>query len=207
MQRLNIAKDTDTAYFLFPTTAIAQDCARHVVKDNQSVAVDIVHFRKPDGGGNAETVKVLDLASFAMAIIPKEAKGSAMMFWINVGGGLTTRHAMFSKDYTCYLEVESSNKKFLIEPPRSIDSRLPTPSWIGDIASTSMHVKSTIAKLSTSENAAQPQVNADDVILYPTGMNAIYHASEALASLATTSTVVAFGYVTYSTKSALYSDT
>ncbi|OKL58007.1 hypothetical protein UA08_06693 [Talaromyces atroroseus] len=179
LERLNLTKDTDIAYLLFPTEAIAQDCAWHIAKDHQSVAIDIV----------------LDLASFAMAIFPKEAKGSAMMFWINAGGGLTTRHAMFSKDYLCYLEGEYSNKKSHIQSPKPIDSALSMPSWINGIASTSVNVKSTIAKLSTPEDAAQPPVTADDVILYPTGMNAIYNASEALASLAKTSTVVAFGWI------------
>ncbi|QGA16782.1 hypothetical protein EYB26_004452 [Talaromyces marneffei] len=195
LQRLNIAKDTDISCLLFPTVAAAQSCVRHIAKDHGSLTVDIAHFRKPDDIFTTETGRVLDLASFAMAIFPKEAKGSAMMFWVNVGGGLTTRHAMFSKGYIYYLEAEHSNKKSNPQPPKSIDLPLSTVSWMNSTASTSMCVKSRIAKLSTPENATLPQVTADDVTLYPTGMNAIYHASEALASVATTSTVVAFGWI------------
>lgn len=81
-----------------PHRGVAQDCASHIAKDHPSVAVDIVYFERPRGGCNAEAANVLDFASFAMAIFAKEAKGSAMMFWINVGGGITTRHATFSKE-------------------------------------------------------------------------------------------------------------
>ncbi|KAH6613825.1 pyridoxal phosphate-dependent transferase [Boeremia exigua] len=58
-----------------------------------------------------------------------------------------------------------------------------------------MRVKSTVAALSPSENSSLPVVTADNVTLYPTGMSAIYYASLALQTVATTSTVVAFGWL------------
>ncbi|KAI1663431.1 Cystathionine gamma-synthase [Pyrenophora tritici-repentis] len=129
-----------------------------------------------------------------MAVFPSEAKHPAMMFWVNVGGGLTTRHAVFAKNYIDYLEATSSNQKTKIQPPRPMTT-LSTPTWIHDIVPTAMHVKSTVARLSTSDNSSLPVITADHVNLYPTGMSAIYHASQALRAVATTSTVVAFGWI------------
>lgn len=191
LEKLNIAPNGDTACLLFPTTTFAQDCAEHIAKEKPDVHVDIVQFQSPENC-RGSAAQVLNIASFAMAMFPREAKQPAMVFWMNAGGGLTTRHAIFAKDYIDYLEATSSNQKTKIQPPQPITT-LPTPAWVRDIAPTAMHVKSTIANLSTSENFSLPVITADDVTLYPTGMSAIYHASQALQEVATTSTVVAFG--------------
>jgi hypothetical protein len=180
---------------LFPTATFARDCARHIAKEKPNVLVEVVEFQKPRNY-DGSAAQVLSISSFAVAVFPTEAKWPAMMFWINVGGGLTTRHAIFAKDYIDYLEATSNNRETKFQPlaPKPITT-LMTPPWVRDIIPTAMHVKSTIANLSISESPWVPPITADHVTLYPTGMNAIYHASQALQAVATTSTVVAFGYV------------
>ncbi|CZT02708.1 related to cystathionine beta-lyases/cystathionine gamma-synthases [Rhynchosporium agropyri] len=192
-KKLNIATDGGTACLLFPTVTFARDCAKYIAKEKPDVIIDIVQFKTPRNCARS-AAQILSIASFAIAVFPKEVEFPAMMFWMNVGGGLTTRHAVFAKDYIDYLEPISSNQKTEIQPPQAITT-LPTPSWVHDIALTAMHVKSAIASLSTSENSSLPVITADHVTLYPTGMSAIYHASQALQAVATTSTVVAFGWM------------
>ncbi|KAM3064755.1 hypothetical protein ACMFMF_011750 [Clarireedia jacksonii] len=193
LERLNIATGGDTACLLFPTASFARDCAKHIVKEKPDVIVDIVQFQSPKNCDRS-AAQVLSIASFAIAVFPKEAKLPAMMFWMYVGGGLTTRHAIFAKDYINYLEATSNNQKTKIQAPQPATT-LPTPSWVYDIVPTTMHVKSIIANLSTSESFSLPVITADHVTLYSTGMSAIYHASQALQAVATTSTVVAFGWI------------
>lgn len=190
-ERLTIANDGSMACLLFPTVTFARDCARYIAKEHPEVTVEIVQFRSP-GDRNESVARVLSFAGFAMAVFPNEVKRSAMMFWSYVGGGLTTRHASFAIDYLDYLEATSSNKRIEIVPPKPVSS-LSTPSWVLDVDATAMHVRSTIAKLSTPESPSLPAITAEHVALYPTGMSAITHASEAIQAVAATSTVVAFG--------------
>lgn len=44
-------------------------------------------------------------------------------------------------------------------------------------------LKAFLANLAMSEQPGEPEVNPDDVFLYPNGMNAIYSLSESLSSL------------------------
>lgn len=185
--------DADTACLLFPTEIFARDCAKHIAKENPDAIVGTVQFQPP-AKYDEKAVQVLRIAGFSMTLFPKDVKLSAMMYWMDTGGGMTTRHAVFVKDYMDYLEIVPRHPKTVIQPPK-LFTTLPTPSWIRDIAATARHVQSTIANLSTSENSSLPAITADHVTLYPTGMNAIYHASQALQAVATTSTVVAFGWM------------
>lgn len=136
---------------------------------------------------------------FSAVIFPTTLTKPAMGFWMDSGAGMTTRHADFClANFNCLAsDSDSGDPAFKTPAPAKFPSDVHVLEemqfWYG--AEDMKEVQTRIAQLTTSERTDLKPVEAKDVWLFPTGMNAIFTASEALAalSLSSQSAVVAYG--------------
>lgn len=150
-----------------------------------------VRFFSPDLAASDErTARYLE---FSIVLFPTTLTKQAMGFWMDSGAGMTTRHAEFCLAHVDYLVSDSSDPAFKTPAPAKFpDDLVPETRFqhgLGDMRD----VQSRIAQLTTSERGELQPVKAEDVLVFPTGMNAIFTASEALAALSPQSAVVAYG--------------
>lgn len=117
-------------------------------------------------------------ANFSAAVFPSDLMKEAMGFWRDTGTGLSSRQAIFCLQEFEYLDSDSGNPTLRSPAPRKRNRCQDMETFETD---SMQEVKSSIAKLATSEQPGQPAVSPEDVFLYPSGMKAIYDLSESLA--------------------------
>lgn len=134
-------------------------------------------------------------ANFSAVFMSSKLWKEAMAFWRDTGTGLSTRHAEFCLNELQYLDSDSSNPELCTPASQKRDHRQMPHSLtrIQSAASSVGELKAFLAHLATSERQDEPEVDPDDVFVYPSGMNAIYSLSESLSSLQLKSTVAAYG--------------
>ncbi|GAB1197104.1 hypothetical protein APSETT444_006390 [Aspergillus pseudonomiae] len=183
LRRLQI-NDITISCMVFSSAAAGQQCAT-VLKTlpcENPFAIEVVRFVMPLESNMGDTSA--HWANFTAVLYPSDLLNAAMAFWRDTGSGLSTRHAEFCLEELGYLDSDSAIPAYRTPAPRK-RCRSQTPEslkWMRAAAGNSQEVKSFLAGLATSEQPEQPPVSPDDVFLYPTGMNAIYTLSEALAS-------------------------
>ncbi|KNG80527.1 cystathionine gamma-synthase [Aspergillus nomiae NRRL 13137] len=182
-RRLQI-NDITISCMVFSSAAAGQQCATvlKTLPSENPFAIEVVRFVMPleSNMGDASA----HWANFTAVLYPSDLLNAAMAFWRDTGSGLSTRHAEFCLEELGYLDSDSATPAYRTPAPRK-RCRSQTPeslTWMRAAAGNSQEVKSFLAGLATSEQPGQPPVSPDDVFLYPTGMNAIYTLSEALAS-------------------------
>lgn len=198
LQRLRV---TNTSCMVFASSIAARKCitALSSAPAYSEVPFPLQHVRfyMPPESNLGD--KPTHWANFSAIIIPSDLWKEAMAFWRDTGTGLSTRHAEFCLEEFQYLDSDSLTPEFCTSAPQKRNYRQVPHSLarIQSAASTVDELKAFLAKLATYEQPVEPEVNPDDVFLYPSGMNAIYSLSESLSSLKAGSTVVAYGYVSF----------
>lgn len=179
---------------VFPSMRVADRCAAELKQSGPegSSFVQTVRFFLP-----LESIFVSGeekWANFSLVVFPTEQWKQAMSVWRDTGAGISTRHADLCMENLNYLDSDSSWTSFQTPAPLKRDRRDSTHvEWLAPAQENFHQVQARVAELVTSENTNLKPVTAEDVFLFPTGMNAIFAASEALASLAPHSDVVAYG--------------
>ncbi|KAE8350361.1 pyridoxal phosphate-dependent transferase [Aspergillus coremiiformis] len=194
LRRLQIT-DTAVCCMMFSSAAAARRCAAilRILPSENPFTVEIVRFVMPLESNLGDSS--IHWANFTAVLYPSDQLNGAMAFWRDTGSGLSTRHAEFCLEELEYLDSDSANPKYRTPAPQK-RRRGETPqslTWMRVAAANMQEVKSFLANLATPEHPAQPPVSPDDIFLYPTGMNAIYSLSEALAS--PESKVVIYGWL------------
>jgi cystathionine gamma-synthase len=128
-----------------------------------------------------------------VVLFPTTLKKQAMGIWMDTGAGMSTRHAEFCLGHVDYLASDSSTPAFKTPAPAKYSYDLTAAKWFQHGPGDMQDVQMRVAQLATSEIKDLKPVRAEDVLVFPTGMNAIFTASEALAALSPQSAVVAYG--------------
>lgn len=199
LQRLRV---TNTSCMVFASAVAARKCITALstapAYSEAPSPLQHVRFYMPPESNLGD--KPTHWANFSAIIIPSDLWKEAMAFWRDTGTGLSSRHAEFCLEEFQYLDSDSLTPEFCTSAPQKRNHRQ-VPHYVARIQSAASRVdelKAFLANLATSEQPGEPEVNPDDVFLYPNGMNAIYSLSESLSTLKTGSTVVAYGYVSFS---------
>lgn len=189
--RLQITTDTISC-MVFPSTYIAAYCAQSLRESKLEASVTTIRFFLPcDHTIDTESAKWTD---FSVVLFPTELTKESMLVWMDTGAGITTRHADFCLKNFDLLESDSTVQSCGNPVPsrRSSGCRIPfelRESGLSDM----QEIRERIAHLVTSEKMNLKKVKDKDVFIFPTGMNAIYATSEALAAFTPGSDVVAYG--------------
>lgn len=199
LQRLRIA---NTSCMVFVSAIAARKCitalsAAPAYSETPSPLQHVRFYMPPETNPGD---KPTHWANFSAVIIPSDLWKEAMAFWRDTGTGLSTRHAEFCLEEFQYLDSDSLTPEFCTSAPQKRNHRQVPHSFarILSAASRMDELKAFLAKLATSEQPGEPEVNPSDVFLYPSGMNAIYSLSESLSPLKAGSTAVAYGYAPFS---------
>lgn len=183
LRRLQIT-DTTVNCMVFSSATDARQCATTIKKlpSENPITVEVVRFVMPLESNLGDTSA--HWANFAAVLYPSDQVKGAMAFWRDTGSGLSTRHAEFCLEELDYLDSDSDAIEYRTPSPRKrCRGEIPRSlTWMRAAVANKHEVKSFLANLATSEQPGRKAVSPDDVFLYPTGMNAIYSLSEALAS-------------------------
>ncbi|KAK7404146.1 hypothetical protein QQX98_010050 [Neonectria punicea] len=114
--------------------------------------------------------------------------------WMDTGAGMSTRHAEFCLEHFNFLASGSSIPAFRTSAPVIGPDYLTAKKWFPQGSRDLQDLQTRIAQLTTSEKRDLKPV-AEDVLVFPTGMNAIFTTSEALVALCPQSAVVAYGWL------------
>ncbi|KAM5364357.1 hypothetical protein ACJZ2D_011554 [Fusarium nematophilum] len=145
----------------------------------------------PDSGKRGIT-----LAGFSVVVFPTSLAKSAMGVWMDTGAGMSTRHAGLCLDSFDFLASDSPFPSFrTLAARKMVSASLESSEWLQHAPSDLQDLQARVAQLTTSEKSGLKPVKAEDVLIFPTGMNAIFTASEALAALSPHSEVVAYGWL------------
>ncbi|KAG4431945.1 hypothetical protein IFR05_012564 [Cadophora sp. M221] len=192
-RRLQIEND-EISCMVFPSPRMARFCATVLRASRPEAVIDTVRFYLPrepnnDNGEN-------DWTDFTAVLFPAELNKESMMVWMDTGAGITTRHAEYCLKTFDFLASESLVPAYQTPPPSTPTSGYQTLNEWRQSAHRDMNdLRARIAELVTSEKLGLKRVEAEDVLIFPTGMNAIFSAFEALATLAPNSDIVAYGSV------------
>ncbi|KAM5343990.1 hypothetical protein ACJ41O_012527 [Fusarium nematophilum] len=119
-----------------------------------------------------------------------------MGVWMDTGAGMSTRHAGLCLDSFDFLASDSPFPSFrTLAARKMVSASLESSEWLQHAPSDLQDLQARVAQLTTSEKSGLKPVKAEDVLIFPTGMNAIFTASEALAALSPHSEVVAYGWL------------
>ncbi|RFN43580.1 cys/met metabolism, pyridoxal phosphate-dependent enzyme [Fusarium flagelliforme] len=190
-ERLCIS-DGDTLGLVFPSAWLADLCVRTLRLSNPDThqTMRCVRFIPPNLHGSEAGDGYL---SFSVVLFPVSLKKPAMGVWMDTGAGMTTRHAEYCLEHFESLVLDNS-----VPAPGNdtgLGSVSPDTTWSEYAPGDLRDLSTRIALLTTSEMKDLKPVTADDVFVFPTGMNAIFTASEALAALCPETAVVAYGWL------------
>ncbi|KAK0111852.1 hypothetical protein ONS96_001120 [Cadophora gregata f. sp. sojae] len=192
-ERLNIKDDT-IACMVFPSSRIAEYCATVLRASRSEAPANTVRFLLSNesiihNGDNAWT-------NFSVVLFPTNLTKESMLVWMDTGAGITTRYAEYCLENFDLLASESTEQTFETQATKRRYSENKKLNYWTRSACNDMHdLRTRIAQLVTSENTKLKRGKADDVFIFPTGMNAIFTAFEALAALNPKSNVVAYGWL------------
>lgn len=196
-ERLHIHGDTISS-MVFPSIRIANYCAgalKAALKTSCPDAISDIYtirFFLPFEARIHEEENTW--TDFSVVVFPTDLTKESMLAWMDTGAGITTRHAEFCLTSLDFLASDSTCPSFQTLAPLQRRRESPTLNpWRLSAPDDLLQVRAYIAHLVTSERPEIKRVSAEDVLLFPTGMNAIFSASEALAALAPNSDVVAYG--------------
>lgn len=195
MKRLEVV-DSNSRCMMFSSKHAARKCIASLKASpaySENMFVETARFYMPPESNMGESQ--LHWANFSTIILPSELWKDAMAFWRDTGTGLSSRHAEFCLKELEYLDSDSPNPRLRSPAHQKRNHhQIPPSHTTFQTAATNMNeLKAFLGHLATSEKPGQPDVNVDDVFLYPNGMNAIYSLSETLSSLNKYSTVAAYG--------------
>ncbi|EFZ03959.1 cystathionine gamma-synthase [Metarhizium robertsii ARSEF 23] len=198
-ERLHIRGDTISS-MVFPSIRIANYCAgalKAALKTSCPDAIpDIytIRFFLPFEARVHEEENTW--TDFSVVVFPTDLAKESMLAWMDTGAGITTRHAQFCLESLDFLASDSTCPSFQTLAPLQRHRESPTLNpWRLSAPDDLLQVRAYIAHLITSERPELKRVSAEDVLLFPTGIHAIFSASEALAALAPNSDVVAYGWL------------
>ncbi|KAH7178207.1 pyridoxal phosphate-dependent transferase [Fusarium sp. MPI-SDFR-AT-0072] len=187
--RLKIDSD-DLVCYIFPSSDDADDYAAQLQKKN--AVVHHVRFFSPVPANSANGNHYL---AFSALLVPPDFKAYVMEVWVNLGTGITTRHAEYCLKHFDELISTSPAAEFNTVATEKPSHDPYSEEWIQRGARDLEDLKAYIASLATSETPGLKDVKAKDVFVFPNGMNAIYNAAEAIAINNPKSSVVAFGWI------------
>ncbi|KAE8149210.1 pyridoxal phosphate-dependent transferase [Aspergillus avenaceus] len=194
MERLGLEMECGLRCMVFPTESAAMRFKARVQKAPERV--DIVHFALP-----TESVKFPEdrWIHFYPTIFPIELNDGAMAHWTETGDGVSSRQADICLKYFNYLQSISAIGSYLTPAQRY---RIQDEEWMPSGEQDKDAVKELIANLTTSEDGRN-QVGVENVLLSPSGMNAICTVSRALSIGGNQDEVVGFGWLYGETRSIL----
>ncbi|KAF4336262.1 hypothetical protein FBEOM_9866 [Fusarium beomiforme] len=194
-ERLDIEENVEIC-FIYPSAEIATVCATKMrsasVEPNPEIHT--IRFSTANFGTQENKNNYL---SFSLVLLPPDLKRKAMMFWTNLGAGITNRHAEYCVEHFNQLGSFSLTAKFNTSATVTPLQDPSSETWLQNGPKDMQDLKAYIAQLSTSERTDLKAVKAEDVFIFPTGMNAISTASEAIARLNPDSKVVAYGNIKF----------
>ncbi|KAF5706283.1 cystathionine gamma-synthase [Fusarium mundagurra] len=187
-QRLRFSSD-DLDCYIFPSSEDASDYAAQLRANG--VEAHHIRFCSPVPGPVTSTLYL----AFSALLVPLGSRAHVRGIWVNLGTGITTRHAEYCLDHFDELVSISSLPRYYTLAERVPSHDPYSEEWIQRGASDLADLKAFIARLATSEAPDMKPVKAEDVFIFPNGMNAIYNASEAIAINNPNKSVVTFGWI------------
>ncbi|OBS25878.1 hypothetical protein FPOA_06412 [Fusarium poae] len=185
----------DTLGLVFPSLRVANLCAKamRLLAPDDVPRIHTVRFvpSKDKVPQEEETYLV-----FSVVLFPARLKKSAMSIWMDTGAGMSTRHAEYCLEHLYSLTEDHLLLRYEATNglgPVSEDARY--NAWSEQEPEDLHNLKTRIALWTTSERKDLKPVTAEDVLVFPTGMNAIFTTSEALAAMCLETTVVAYGWL------------
>ncbi|RGP70045.1 cys met pyridoxal phosphate-dependent [Fusarium sporotrichioides] len=193
-ERLCIA-DVDILGLVFPSAWVANLCIENlrISSPDTNSMMRCIRFVVP----NSKGVKTEDIyLAFSVVLFPTSLKKSAMSVWMDTGAGMSTRHAEYCLQHFESLVLDTSlltseDAAGLNTVSADTNVRVSSKQTSEDL----QNLATRIAMLTTSERKNLKPVRAEDVLVFPTGMNAIFTTSEALATLCPGTTAVAYGWL------------
>ncbi|KAJ5120316.1 Pyridoxal phosphate-dependent transferase major region subdomain 2, partial [Penicillium bovifimosum] len=129
-------------------------------------------------------------------IYPTEYFGAAFTNWVNIGDGMSSRHAESCLTGFDYLQSDSSKPEFCTAPPKTLTAKgEPIPLLFTSGTFELECIKHDIATLLQPDDQDQALPSPNDVFLYPGGMSAINAVARALSDLGISSGVFGFGWL------------
>ncbi|KAL5003211.1 pyridoxal phosphate-dependent transferase [Aspergillus recurvatus] len=194
---------TTTRCMVFASPRAALECVEALKRSDEEHSrspLETIRFFMP-AESNERGLAGPHWANFSAVLLGSNLWKEAMAFWRDTGSGLSTRHAEYILTEFDYLDSDCLTTPAFRTPapnkrecqPGSCRAIPYSLRRIHAAASSVSELRSFLARLASSDRPGEPAVRADDVFLYPNGMNAIYSLSESLAG--TDSTVAAFGWL------------
>ncbi|KPM41498.1 hypothetical protein AK830_g5104 [Neonectria ditissima] len=193
-ERLQIS-DEDISCLVFPSARMGDYCVAALESQSSDVVPELstVRFFLPDQSGSESVLGESHYLAFSLVLFPTTLKKQAMSVWMDTGAGMSTRHAEFCCDHFDFLASVSSIPSFRTSASATgLDLLTKERSQLG--SKDLQDLQTRIAQLTASERKDLKPLT-EDVLVFPTGMNAIFTASEALAALCPRSSVVAYGWI------------
>ncbi|KAF4971966.1 hypothetical protein FZEAL_9704 [Fusarium zealandicum] len=193
-ERLQISEDAISC-MVFPSSQMADYCMRMLkvlcpqpIPELHSARFFLPHDPKPNDGASKRI-------GFSVVLSPTDVKKQAMGVWMDTGAGMSTRHAELCVKMVDFLASDSSSSSLQTPAPLKYPGNITLDSLFSDAPGDLHDLQARVAQLTTSERRGLRPVKAEDVLICPTGMNAIFVASEALAMMSPDSEVVAYGWL------------
>jgi hypothetical protein len=159
----------------FPSLACANRFLKYLASETNAHTSQSTEFGL--AGDLPETIDASKAiwAPFVAVIYSGDEDNHGFHFWRQGGDGITSRHACYALSLFDHL-VPTKNT----EPSATLDSEVDLPDRRGSAfgENEKRALRSSIATLASSEKGGR--IAAEDVLLYPCGMNAIYSVSRAL---------------------------
>ncbi|KAK4139904.1 pyridoxal phosphate-dependent transferase [Dichotomopilus funicola] len=192
-ERLKISGD-EISCLVFPSARRARHCVASLESSSPDPVPELhdVRFFLPDVADSSEEAN--PYLTFSVVMLPTTLKKQAMGVWMDTGAGISTRHAEFCLEHIDYLASDSSTPAFKTPAPAKRPRDLAASRLFQGGPGDMRDVQTRVAQLATSARDLKP-VRAEDVLVFPTGMNAIFNTCEALAALSPESAVVAYGWL------------
>ncbi|KAF4959110.1 hypothetical protein FGADI_1988 [Fusarium gaditjirri] len=181
-ERLNFDSN-GLACFIFPSADDASDYVAQLQTKN-AVVLHIRFFSQVPANR-----KYLD---FSALFVTPEFKAYVRGHWVNFGTGITTRHAEYCLKYFDEVISHSPHVKPVTAKTPSLDRS--SEAWIQRASKDLEDLKAHIAQLATTPDNLK-QIQAKDVFIFPSGMNAIYNTAEMIAVNNPDRFAVAFGWI------------
>ncbi|XEV01775.1 hypothetical protein FSHL1_007062 [Fusarium sambucinum] len=186
--------DDDTLGLLFPSAWVANLCVetlRLSSPDNHPTIRSVRFVSQASQGSKKEVVYL----AFSVVLFPATLEKSAMGVWMDTGAGMSTRQAEYCLEHFESLVLYDSVSAHEDSTGLASVSADGIKIQSGHVPEDLHGLATRIALWTTSERKDLKPVMAEDVLIFPTGMNAIFTTSEALAVLCPEITVVAYGWL------------
>ncbi|PNP82833.1 hypothetical protein FNYG_04064 [Fusarium nygamai] len=147
MERVRQRLQLDPYYlgcYIFPSFDDANDYAAQLQQRN--IAVHHVRFRSPVPGPATSTLYL----AFSALLVPHGFRADLMDIWVNLGTGITTRHAEYCLNHFDELISTSSLSRYTTLAEKMPDHDPYSEEWIPRGASDLADLKDFIARLVTS---------------------------------------------------------